>query len=733
MIVFEHTLPALFIWMGLAAAVVVSVLSFWRFMPRRPSSFVMLFLRLLFLGVLVWCCFLPGMKKILTEMLKPRFIVAVDTSSSMQLAPREDVSNRWATVTRVLQQPWTQTVAAECELDVYTFDREVSPKLPLPALETVRPEGATTLLRDALKRIAARYAGLNVTGCLLLSDGIDTREALDDWATAARPFPVYTALLEPRGGWEEEPDVRVDTVSTPRRVTVGWTTELKAVISGQGTKGEPLTVQLRRDGILVQERPARIPVGSGASDVRFELTHPEVGVFTYRVSVPPLAGESHTNDNQYAASVQVITSRNHVLYVEGPPRWESKYLSRALQANPEMEPLVFLRGPGGKFMTLGRRGSMTPDMDPSQLAFFKIVVVGNLSAEAFGTDRARNLVQFVESGGSLILLGGKEAWGAGGFARGPLKQVLPVRGPAQPLVEGRFAVALTDAGRAHPAFGGDTEFWETIPPVLSVFPGAVLSAGAQALVAARTPAGPQPIIVTHRYGQGKVAALFTDSLWKWQLNPDAAEHRPYQRFWDQLIAWMTPEEEDVEQQRLDMFADREQLFLGEEIELSAAWTGGESDAAPAGVQCDVTLPTERVLPLAVDEQRVVTASGKSFPGYVCTFKADTPGLHKVVARGAIGGQDVTSDPISFFVKPFTPESVPRPSNINVLRAIADHSGGRYFADADELNEALSVLRFAGIEEEISEYMSLWQHVAVISLLVLLPALAWSLRKWRNMP
>jgi hypothetical protein len=58
--------------------------------------------------------------------------------------------------------------------------------------------------------------------------------------------------LEKDAVWEEEPDIRVEALSTPRRVTVGWQSELKVVISGQGTKGQPFPVQLFKDDVLHQ-------------------------------------------------------------------------------------------------------------------------------------------------------------------------------------------------------------------------------------------------------------------------------------------------------------------------------------------------------------------------------------------------------------------------------------------------------------------------------------------------
>jgi len=734
MIIFEHSFATWVIWAGIAIGVAVALYSFWRYVAIEWATIAMAAVRLMFMALLAWCLFQPEWRRALTHMLRPRFVAAVDTSRSMLLSPSEDVSNRWDAARAVLAAPWTTIVGAECEIDAYAFSTEVGARKTVAEIAQVTPDGEATSLRESLIKLTDRYKGQNVGGFLLLSDGLDTREAFDDWAAGPWPWPIYTVRLEPPAAREVEPDVRVDTVSTPRRVSVGWSTELKAVVSGQGTRGEAVNVQLLRNGELLEERPTQIPAEGGAREVAFQLEHPEVGAYTFTVSVPPFPGESYTNDNLYATSVLVVDARNRLLYVEGQPRWESKFLSRALKANGQVTPLTFIRGPGGRFLTLGARGQMTTDMTPAQLAFFKIVILGNLDAKELGEERAENLIEFVDSGGSLVLLGGAKGWGEAGFSATALKKVMPVKRHGVEIIEQTCPVLLTDAGRSHPAFAGDPDLWEATPPILSYFPDVAISAGAETLVAASGSGGPQPIIVTHRYGQGKVVAVFTDSLWKWQLSPGARQSQPYQRFWNQLLMWLSPSAEELDAHEIEVFSDKEQLYLGERIEISARLGGKEEDADSIGaVRCEIITPDKRQIPFTMDSQHVVTPSGKSFPGYAVRFTAQTPGLHSVVAVAEFDGQDIRSDAIPFFVKPFTPESVPRPANLDVLRAVAENSGGRFFRNAEDLDAFLASLRFAGREEESVEYNSLWRNLLIITCLLTLLTIEWGLRKWRNMP
>ena len=733
MIVYEHSATSALIWVCAGIATALAAYSYWRFVHRNFRMFAMAFTRTLFFCLLAWCLFMPGRKDILTEQQKPRFVILLDTSKSMRLTPSPDAPDRWSAAQSVLGMSWKHTVAAECDVDIYKFAEEVGSELSGDEVQALEPAGSVTLLRNALDRITERYSGLNIMGCLLLSDGLDTREGVDDWALERRPFPVYTVSLEPDAAWTVEADLRIDAVNTPRRVSVNWKTELEAIVSGQGTKGEPVSVQLYKDDELHNELTVVIPDAGGSRPVVFDLEHPETGVFTYRVEVPPLEMESRTNDNKYAVAVQVITSRNHLLYVEGTPRWESKYLGRVLRANQRVLPLIFLRGPKGRFMTIGRAGNMTPEMREDQLAFFKIVVIGNLTREELGDARAENLVNFVDAGGSLILLGGANAWGPNGFADSPLRKLLPASMGAAGAREGEYGVRLTDAGRAHPAFAGDTELWDIIPQIRSLFPCLELKAGASSLVEADTAAGPEPVIVSLRYGQGKVAAVFTDSLWKWQLSPDATLNQPYRRFWDQFIAWLTPEEEELDSSPIDIFIDREDLFLGDEVELTVRGRTVDTLNDTVPVSCAITGPDLRTIPFSMGISYVTTASGKSVPGRVLTFKAEQPGLHAAVASMESAGTVVQSDPVSFFVQPYTPESRPGPANTNVLQAIAMSSGGRYCRSAEELDSTLNELTFSAVEEETAHYTSLWQRWLILCCLVALLTVEWIVRKGSNMP
>ena len=124
------------------------------------------------------------------------------------------------------------------------------------------------------------------------------------------------------------------------------------------------------------------------------------------------------------------------------------------------------------------------------------MVLGNLDAKTLGEERAKALVKFVEEGGSLILLGGDDAWGEEGFAKTALKGLMPVtRAAAQPPQEGKFNVVVSKEGQTHPALQNVAQKWAKPMPVLSIFPGTDPSRAAQVVMTADE----KPLVVTQQF------------------------------------------------------------------------------------------------------------------------------------------------------------------------------------------------------------------------------------------
>jgi len=728
---YGHNAASWMIGISVVLAVVAIVFAYYHFLPRHWRLYVPGFMKIGFLLLLAWCLLMPYLRRTTLDRLKPRFLIAVDQSASMKMSPEGGVVDRWEVAKTLLTESWTKTLEARCDVDVFEFSSGLGQRRSLSEIPDADPDQPATHLRISLKALQDRYVGQPVLGILLLSDGLDTREASRDWAEVRGPIPIYAVRLEDDAAWTVEPDARVDMVDTSNRVTVDWESSLTAVVSGQGLDGNAVRVQLWKDDVLQQEIPTRLPADNASGSVEFRVPHPEVGDFTYTVRIPELPGESYTNDNQFAVSVEVVDSKNRLLYLEGYPRWESKYLSRVLRSSRDVEPLCFLQGPGGRLLTIGERESLDPDRAMQDLKRFRIVILGDLQAEVLGPTRSDALVDYVDKGGSLVLLGGVAGWGRNGFESTSLSGLLPIRA-ADGLTqeEGKYQVRFTRDGLGHAAFQGENQSWDTTPSVLSLFTGGSPGPGTRTLVEARADSGVGPLVSEMRYGQGVVLAILTDSLWRWQLDPSTMGS--YEAFWKQILYWLMPDEETLDAFELDLFADAGRLHLGDTLELNARIGVAQGDPVPdVGVVCDIEGPGGRTLQFDMTPQPVTTAGGETFSGYAVPFEARAPGLYKAVAKADHEGEEIFSSPYSFYVKPFTPETLPRPADNVLLKTLAEATGGR-FLEPDEAGDVLSSLEVRMKDQEEVSFTSLWNTFPVLLILIALLTGEWVLRKIQNL-
>jgi len=365
-------------------------------------------------------------------------------------------------------------------------------------------------------------------------------------------------------------------------------------------------------------------------------------------------------------------------------------------------------------------------MSHEQLAQFKVAILGNMGAETLGEERAKSLVKFVDEGGSLVLLGGDEAWSVRGYSATALKELLPFQNDGSEPQESNLTATLTKDGQTHPALKSLAAKWTKPMPVLSIFPVSKVSPGATTVMTANE----QPLIVTQRFGQGKVAAILSNSLWRWQLEPGQKDE--YLAFWDGLIQWLMPQALDISAASFDLSADVEQLFLGDTITLTARLSG--SHVAQEGLpkaDLEIQLPDERKIPYPMQPIPENATAAKSGPGFTVAYKADTGGMHSAVASTIVNGKKIDSTPFSFFVKPFSPETSPVAQNFAALKALSQTSGGQ-FCTKDTLNEVLSAVEVKESKEDRVLYNNLYDSPFLLAALIGLLGADWIIRKWRNM-
>ena len=187
-----------------------------------------------------------------------------------------------------------------------------------------------------------------LSGLVVLTDGADnSRSPIADelLSLRARQVPVFTVGI---GSERFTRDVEVRRVETASTVLKGSTLMADVLVRQRGFSGATVPLMVEDDGRVIAtdrdraaaRRRRRAGARQGADD-----RAPGPRVLTFRI--PLQAGEQVTQNNAQQALVRVRDTREKILYVEGEPRYEVRFVRAAVEADSNLQLVVAAahRGP----------------------------------------------------------------------------------------------------------------------------------------------------------------------------------------------------------------------------------------------------------------------------------------------------------------------------------------------------------------------------------------------------
>ena len=578
--------------------------------------------------------------------------------------------------------------------------------------------------------------GNGLAGVVLVSDGgqspgADVARALTRLAAAGVPVHVVAPGRE-----APAPDLAISDVIAPATVLAGDTVDLRVSLAGRGLDSPRVRVSVRDNGVLVAERevaldgdPART---SAVVPVRFD--EPGLRRLTVQATGGP-DGDVAPGNDRAARLVEVRAGPVRVLHVEGEPRFEVKFLRRALAGDRALALSSLVRTGDNRYLRLGiededELADGFPD-DARALFPYHVLVLGSIEAAAFTSAQIALLEDYVaRRGGSLLLLGGRLALAEGGFGDTPLARLLPVR-LERPAPDFRVAarVRLTAAGQAHPVTRAIDGVDRALPlPALAVVnPVRALKPGATLLLAGDVEgdAGGAPLALLshHRFGRGRVAVMPVRDLWRWRMHADVAlEDRTHELLWRRLLRWLAREVPEP----VEVTVTPRVAAPGQTVEVRAR----VRDAA-FEVHEGSTAEVAHTTPLGEIATRTLAFRPGPDAAFTGSITPAETGRHEVVLRAlfpdgreaeARGGVLVTEDAQEF-----------RSAGLDasLLRRIAARTGGSYraAADADGLAGRVAATAPSG---ERRQRVALWNAPALLLAMLALACGEWWLRRQRRL-
>lgn len=555
-LVLSGDLPLIGVLLAIALATVGLALMAWELWRHRQRALLVSATGAAATLLLAAAALRPAWISSRDSTLGPRVLVLVDRSLSMAL-PGDDASRERSAYEAI--QVLTHK-DPDARLAIVGFgDAAPEPFVPPP-----QGGWASASRSDPVPALNAIASGTeeSPSAIVLVSDGRLDLPAGTEAGTAVRQalgslrIPVHTVAA---------------TLRSPRDASIRSVRAAGAAVAHQPLT---LTVDVACDGgiscgdldIRVRElvesgSPLLLASGtahlqSGAGTVDLSITLDRAGPRVVEVAIEQPAGDEIPDNNKRLLTFEVTRDRVRVLHIAGRPTYDVRALRQWLKSDASLDVVAFFI-----LRTLGDDVNAPPDdlalikfpvdeLFTEHLASFDAVVLQDFPAGPYGlTPYFQNILSYVDKGGGLIMVGGLNAFSAGGYAGTPIETVLPVsmaREGSRALIDNApFVPQYTAAGRGTPVLdslrallGDELPSMSGTNIVGEPHPGSVVLWEHPTL---RSPQGnPMPVLALGEKGNGRTLALSIDDSHKLAFSEAAGRTagRGFGLLWDALLGWL---------------------------------------------------------------------------------------------------------------------------------------------------------------------------------------------------
>jgi len=655
-------------------------------------------------------------------------VVAVMVDDSRSMAIREGGQSRGAQAAAVLDRKLLAALARKFEVRLYRFGKDAERIQKTSQLTAAAP---ASRIGDSLEQVLAESATLPLGAVVLLSDGADNSGGIDlDTVSQIRRRRIPVSAIG-FGRERAEKDIEMMDAVLPARALAD--SRLSAVITFRqyGYAGERATLSVRDAGKVLASREVRLK-GDGAPQSEALLFNAGLaGPKTLEISIEPLPGEENRENNAIRRLVNVETRRPRILYLEGEPRWEFKFIRRAAEDDRSLQLASLLRTTQNKIY---RQGFSDPreleegfPAKPEELFAFEGLIIGSVEATYFTQTQQDLIREFANRrGGGILFLGGRFALSEGGYPHSPLAELLPVR-----LLENKGTFHRDFSGQQLTAQGRDSLIcrlledpernaarWNGMPQLANYNEVGEAKPGAVTLMDV-VPGGhrPMPLLVTENYGRGRTAVFATSGTWRWRMWQDHND-TTHATFWQQLLRYLVSDSPG----RVAASTPRAVLSDETKVTLRAEVRDKAFEPVPnAVVEAHIVGPDGAATSIEMTPQPLEEGL------YTVEWNAEKAGSYVAEIVAGRDREELGRDVVVFRREDGVAENFRTGQNRELLEKLAEQTGGRYYtaANAGSLPGEISYSE-AGITTR--ETKDLWDMPVVFLLALLLRGSEWVLRR-----
>ena len=723
------------VWALVIAILAAAAALFWHM--RRQSS-LLTGLRPLAIWVLESCLvalvlFLLWHPALSVATLRPQqnvVAVLVDDSHSMSL--NDAGGTRSVAAKNVLDSGVLKGLSDRFQVRLYRFGKE--PERIQQTAQLAAKEGASRI-GETLERVMAESSSLPLGAMVLLSDGADNSGGIDLATIAAikrQRIPVHTI-----GFGKEHPDKDVEITDAVVPVRALPESKLTAQVTVQnwgltGSKGR-ITVRDGSKVLISQEITFRDSGQLQTETVVFNGG--AAGPRTLDISVDPVPGEENPANNHVSRMVNVEARKPRILYIQGEPIWDYKFMRRAVTDYPDLgiELVSMERTTENKIYRQGIKDEKELEdgfpVKPEELFAYQGLIIGGTEVGYFTASQQQAIKDFVDRrGGGLLFIGGRASFTDGGWNNSLLADLIPTQLPvARNGLKREFSpVALTPQGQQSTLLRLDenpaknAEAWKKIPQLANYQDIGEPKPGATTLLDV-VPAGkrPQPLLVVENYGRGRTVAFGTEGTWRWKMWLDHAD-KTHATFWQQMYRHLvtdTPGQVTATTPK-SMVSDNTRVPIRVEVRDKQYKPVLNAKVQARFLSPDGSSATVELSPKPLEEGI-----------YEAEWTAEKPGSYVTEIIAGHETEQIGHDVVTFRREDGVAEGFHTSQNKELLQKLSEQTGGRYYRP-DEASKLTNEISYSEAGITARETRDLWDMPIVFLLALGIKASEWLVRrKW----
>ncbi len=684
----------------------------------------------------------------ISELKRQQNIIAVLVDDSRSMGIAENGATRQAQAIQALRSGLLADLNRSFQTRLYRVDTAPT---RIERIEDLKPEAPATRLGDSLKQLSAETADLPIGAVVLLSDGGDNARGIDAEAISslrARHIPVHTVGF---GRERAEHDVELEDTEVAPRALADSRLAAKITLHQRGFAGKGVSLTVRDVSTgqpkILASRMVNLRADGNLQTETLLFNIGSAGAHTLQISATPLAGEENTANNTLTRVVNVGSEPRRILYVEGEPRWEYKFIRQAEEDDRMVRIVSMDRTSQNKIYRQGISDSKEladgfPSR-PEELFGYQGLILGSVEAGYFTPGQQQLIHEFVDRrGGGLLFLGGQFALADGGWNASKLIDLMPT---TLPLETGTFhreadprngtlhtTAELAPAGmdsiitRLVDDPADNVAKWKKLPYLMDYEDPGTPKPGAAVLANMITPEGRKlPLLVTEHFGTGRTAVMATGGSWRWQMSSPLGD-TAHDLFWQQLLRWLVSDTPG----HVAASVPALMLFDNGAVTLTADVRDAQYNPAPdAKVEAHILGPNG--VSALVEMSKVPDNPGQ----FQASWSAPKTGsyLTEITAQRVDSNSgklaELGRDVLTFQRMDGVAENFHSEQNRELLERLAAQTGGQYWKPADVGKLARSI-PFSEAGLSVRETKELWNLPLVFLILLLLRFGEWWLRrKW----